>query len=202
MARPPAPLLLLLLAAAAPSCTPPPPATPALTAPAAVLVLPAATPEPAPPPSSPEEDAEPREIAPAPGASKRAFSIPSLNGVGAAALAPGKVNVVHFWATWCAPCQKAMPRLNAIYQRFKARGLVVVGVSVDDEADGIAAFASNLKLTFPVGWDGGLTIAKQWPLKTMPSTFIVDRSGEIRFTHDGYQDGEDATIEEQVKQLL
>jgi cytochrome c biogenesis protein CcmG/thiol:disulfide interchange protein DsbE len=114
----------------------------------------------------------------------------------------GKVAVVDFWATWCEPCKKSFPKLEAIHAKYKAEGLEIVGVSEDDENTGIPAFASDLGARFPLVWDDNKAIASKWQPKSMPSTFILDRSGRVRFVHFGYHDDEEATIEREIKSLL
>ena len=64
-----------------------------------------------------------------------AISLDSMNGTGKLAIAPGKVTIVDFWATWCGPCQKSFPKLQELYVKYKASGLEIVAVSVDEEGD-------------------------------------------------------------------
>lgn len=114
----------------------------------------------------------------------------------------GKVVVVAFWATWCEPCKKAFPKLQEIYAKYQASGVDVVGISEDDERDGIAEFAGTYGAKFPVVWDSGKKIAGKWEPKSMPATFILDKTGTVRFAHLGYHDGEDVEIAKEVKSLL
>ncbi|HXX69526.1 MAG TPA: TlpA disulfide reductase family protein [Polyangiaceae bacterium] len=114
----------------------------------------------------------------------------------------GKVAVVDFWATWCEPCKKSFPKLEALSDKYGSNGLQVVGVSEDDDKSGIGDFAANLGAKFPLVWDENKTIASKWQPKTMPSTFILDRTGKIRFVHLGYHENEEAVIEREIKSLL
>lgn len=114
----------------------------------------------------------------------------------------GKVAIVDFWATWCEPCKKSFPKLEALNAKYGANGVQIVGVSEDDDTSGIRDFASNLGAKFPVVWDENKAIASKWQPKTMPSTFILDRSGKVRFVHLGYHDNEEAIIEREIKSLL
>src|ERR1700733_8484712 len=99
------------------------------------------------------------------------LSIQPLNGKGDMRLEglSGKVVVVDFWATWCAPCRKSFPGLEALAKRHGEK-VKVVGVSVNDEPDGITDFTKELGTTFPVGWDKGHSIAERWNVSTMPSS--------------------------------
>jgi cytochrome c biogenesis protein CcmG, thiol:disulfide interchange protein DsbE len=114
----------------------------------------------------------------------------------------GKVAVVDFWATWCEPCKKSFPKLEALNTKYESSGVRIVGVSEDDDSSGIRDFAANLGAKFPLVWDEDKNIASKWKPKAMPSTFILDRSGMIRFVHLGYHDNEDAIIEREIKSLL
>ncbi len=114
----------------------------------------------------------------------------------------GKVAIVDFWATWCDPCKKSFPKLEALNAKYEAEGLQIVGVSEDDEKTGIRAFASDLGAKFPLVWDEDKSIASKWQPKSMPTTFVLDRSGMIRFVHLGYHDDEEALIEREIKSLL
>jgi DsbE subfamily thiol:disulfide oxidoreductase len=114
----------------------------------------------------------------------------------------GKVAIVDFWATWCGPCRKSFPKLQQLSAKYAADGLRVVGVSEDDNKDGICDFTSDLGTSFPIVWDENKSIASKWEPKSMPCTFILDRNGTIRFVHLGYHDNEDAVMEREIQSLL
>jgi cytochrome c biogenesis protein CcmG/thiol:disulfide interchange protein DsbE len=114
----------------------------------------------------------------------------------------GKVAIVDFWATWCEPCKKSFPKLEELRGRYESKGLQIVGISEDDEKGGIPSFASGLGAKFPLVWDSDKSIAGKWQPKSMPSTFVVDRTGMVRFVHLGYHDHEEDEIEKEVKSLL
>jgi thiol-disulfide isomerase/thioredoxin len=130
------------------------------------------------------------------------FSVDQLNGQGKVALQSGKVMIIDFWATWCEPCKKSFPKLQELYLKYKASGLEIAALSEDDDKGGIVEFAKTYGAKFPVGWDGDKNIAKKYQPKSMPSTFIVDRKGVIRFVHTGYHDGEEVEIEKEIKSLM
>jgi thiol-disulfide isomerase/thioredoxin len=140
----------------------------------------------------------------APGGGNQAatFTVDSLNGGGKMALQNGKIMIVDFWATWCEPCKKSFPKLQELYLKYKASGLEIVALSEDDDKGGIVDFAKTYGAKFPVGWDGDKSIAKKYQPKSMPSTFIVDKKGVIRFVHTGYHDGEEVEIEKEIKSLM
>ena len=132
------------------------------------------------------------------------FAAASVNGKGRAAVktSSGKVLIVDFWATWCEPCKKSFPKLQDLYTRYKTSGMDLIAVSEDDENSGITDFGTTFGAKFPLVWDDGKAIAGKWKPKSMPSTFIVDKKGIVRFAHFGYHDGEEGEIEKEVKSLL
>ncbi len=133
-----------------------------------------------------------------------AFTLDTANGKGKFDLAKvkGKVVVVDFWATWCEPCKKSFPKLQELYTKYNASGMELIGLSEDEENAGIKEFGNSHGAKFPLAWDSGKSIAGQWQPKSMPSTFVVDRNGIVRFAHLGYHDGDEAEIEKEVKSLL
>ncbi len=134
-----------------------------------------------------------------------AFSAESVNGKGNVALESlrGKVVVVDFWATWCEPCRKSFPKLEDLRVKYEASGLVIVGVSEDDEDGGaVKQFAQTYGTKFPLVWDKEKSIAAKWHPPNMPSSFVLDKKGVVRFVHLGYHDGEEKEIEQEVKSLL
>jgi peroxiredoxin len=90
----------------------------------------------------------------------------------------GKVVFLNFWATWCEPCREEMPSMDRLYQRFKDQGLVVLAISEDaDGASAVIPFVKKHNLTFPVGLDPKMSVAGNYGVWAVPSTFIIDRKG-------------------------
>jgi len=90
----------------------------------------------------------------------------------------GKVVLVSFWATWCPPCRKEMPDLDALYGRFSAKGLVVLGIS-DEEADKVSPFIREHKVSFPVMLDPGRKAHEAFVVEGIPKSFVYDREGKL-----------------------
>jgi len=89
----------------------------------------------------------------------------------------GKVIFLNFWATWCKPCEEEMPSMERLHQRFKDRGLVVLGISEDADGAVVTPYLKKHKLTFPVGLDPKMAVAGLYGVWALPSTFIIDKSG-------------------------
>ena len=90
----------------------------------------------------------------------------------------GKVVVVNFWATWCPPCRKEMPDLETLYQRFQAKGFVVLAIS-DEEAAKVEPFIKERGVTFPVLLDPGRKVNKEFIVEGIPHSFVYDREGKL-----------------------
>lgn len=136
--------------------------------------------------------------APAPG-----FELPDVAGGGDQSLEAysSKVVIVDFWATWCQPCKQSFPAYQKLVDEMNG-ALVVIGVSQDDDAKGIAAFRSETGVKFPIVWDDGKALAKSYDPPTMPTAFVLDPNGIVRFVHAGYRAGDEATLEEEVRSLM
>jgi peroxiredoxin len=102
------------------------------------------------------------------------------NGRSAITLAElrGKVVLVNFWATWCPPCRKEMPDLEALFERFASQGLVILGIS-DEEAAKVEPFIRERKVTFPVLLDPGRKVNDMFVVEGIPKTFVYDREGKL-----------------------
>jgi peroxiredoxin len=90
----------------------------------------------------------------------------------------GKVVLVNFWATWCPPCRKEMPDLEALYRRFQAQGLVILAIS-DEKASKVEPFVAERKVTYPVLLDPGDRVNMLYRIYGIPKSFIYDRQGRL-----------------------
>jgi len=122
------------------------------------------------------------------------LSIQSLNGKGAVSLSStaGKVTIVQFWATWCEPCKTSLSQLEALHKQSGGK-LEVIGISVDDTTRGVADFAKAQGVSFPIAWDENHTLMWRWSVEKMPSTYVLDAKGTVRFIHEtqkGKDDGD------------
>ena len=106
----------------------------------------------------------------------------------------GKVVLLNFWATWCPPCRREMPSMQRLYLKYRARGLAVVAVNQWEDPDLVFEFAGRLSLepTFPILFDRESRIAEQFDVKGLPTTYLLDRDGSIRFRAIGGREFEAA----------
>jgi thiol-disulfide isomerase/thioredoxin len=113
----------------------------------------------------------------------------------------GKAVVLDFWATWCGPCRASLPHLDEVQGRFAGKGLVVVGISVDDtDPQTIRRFTDKLGLKFRMAMADERVLDLYGPIRTIPTTFFINRRGEVTRRVVGYIDSE--TLEGYVKELF
>ena len=90
----------------------------------------------------------------------------------------GKVVMLNFWATWCPPCRKEMPDLEALYKQFEPQGLVILGIS-DDDPEKVREFVQKQGTTYPVLLDAGSKVNELLHIQGIPKTFVYNREGKI-----------------------
>ncbi len=113
----------------------------------------------------------------------------------------GKAVVLDFWATWCGPCRASMPHLNEMQGRFSGKGLVVLGLSVDDaDPQTVRRFADRLGVKFRMAMADDRVLDLYGPIRSIPTTFFINRRGEITRRVVGYIDRE--TLEGYVRELF
>ncbi len=96
----------------------------------------------------------------------------------------GKVVILHFWASWCAPCRKEMPAIEAYYEKHRAQGLELLAVSMDDPADEAKARAVMRRFSFPAAMMRDTQAKAYGRIWRIPLTFVIDRHGILR--QDGW----------------
>ena len=142
--------------------------------------------------------------APAKGADLH-FTFKDINGKSVALSDyKGKVILLDFWATWCPPCRKEIPGFIALYNAYKSRGLVVIGVSMDDTDDtaDVKRFAEQLKIDYPIllGFGREDDLKPAFGELPLPTSFVIARDGRICGRHDGLTTKEQ--VEREISALL
>jgi thiol-disulfide isomerase/thioredoxin len=147
-----------------------------------------------------EEHPPPRPVSfPAPD-----FTLPTLSGA-PIRLADfrGQVILLNFWATWCVPCRMEMPALEALYQRHKDAGLAVLAVNLDMlSTAGVEAFVKEVAVTFQIVLDPSWSTAQVYRVVGLPTTYLIDRGGNVVVREVGERDWMDSVSQTAVAGLL
>jgi thiol-disulfide isomerase/thioredoxin len=113
----------------------------------------------------------------------------------------GRVVLLDFWATWCAPCRVVVPKLDALQARYGAQGLSVLGVSTEDTQD-VAQFAQRMAMRYGVGVDKHSQTTRSYGVVSLPTLVVIDRRGVVRDVAVGYDPASDARLDATVRALL
>jgi thiol-disulfide isomerase/thioredoxin len=133
-----------------------------------------------------------------------AFNLPVRGGGAPISLAglKGQVVMVNFWASWCAPCRQEFPLLDSIYKKYKSLGFSLVGINVEPDSKLADGFLAQTPVSFPILFDAKSDISKAYGVNAMPTTFLVDRKGTVRWMHRAYKPGDENEYLDQVRALL
>lgn len=137
--------------------------------------------------SRPPASAQPQNLAPEPAVGRPApdFTLTTLNGdTFTLSEYLGTPLVLNFWATWCGPCRREMPALQAAAIRYDGEALIV-GIDQGEDASVVQPFVEEFALTFPIPMDTELAVADLYNVKGLPTTYFVDGDGIIRYVWSG-----------------
>jgi peroxiredoxin len=112
----------------------------------------------------------------------------------------GKPVLLDFWATWCEPCRESMPHVQSLYDRFREKGLVVLGIDINEAADLPREYFAKQKFTFGNLIGAGSGVVPKYGANSIPRVVLIDRDGVVRYVHGGWGSGEDLTPE--VKKVV
>jgi len=114
------------------------------------------------------------------------------------------LTVLDFWATWCKPCVRSIPKLVELHKQYEKQGVRFIGINVDGTRNlsKVKPFAHSLNIAYPVLLDVNNEIMNKLKVTAMPTIIITDAEDEIVFFHQGYRPGDEKTLEEEIKKLL
>jgi len=109
---------------------------------------------------------------------------------------------VVFWATWCVPCLEEVPALRATYDKYRDRGLQVLGivVNMNQTLDGVRTAAHDMKINYPILWDEGGSLMERYRVSYIPQNFLIGKDGVIRYAGTGLPANYDALVESLLKE--
>lgn len=115
-----------------------------------------------------------------------------------------EITVIDFWATWCKPCTKAMPKLNTLYNKYKEDGLGMIGISCDGprSISQVPAVAANLDIDYAILTDIDCEVMNDYQFQAFPTLLILDSDNEVVYVHEGFSNGDEHEIEEAILEHL
>jgi thiol-disulfide isomerase/thioredoxin len=111
----------------------------------------------------------------------------------------GQVILLDFWASWCGPCKVSFPAMEELNRKYASQGLTIVAVSVDEKQENMQRFMKSMKVSFAVVRDAQHKLVAAANVKAMPTSFLIDRAGKIRFLHNGFD--REQTVRGYVKEI-
>ena len=114
----------------------------------------------------------------------------------------GKVVYLDFWASWCGPCRKSFPWMNEMHSRYDSEQFTIVAVNLDSSKADALNFLKNVPADFDVAYDPNGHVANKYKIKSMPSSYLIDKQGSLVFAHTGYKESDAAEIEDKILKLL
>lgn len=114
----------------------------------------------------------------------------------------GKVVYLDFWASWCVPCRRSFPWMNAMHSKYKKQDLVIIAINLDQEPELAKQFLAELPAAFHIEYNPSGSIAEKYQLLGMPSSYLIDKNGVIRVAHAGFFQAKQARYEAQISALL
>jgi peroxiredoxin len=132
------------------------------------------------------------------------FKAPALDGKSRLSLSAyrGKVVYLDFWASWCPPCLTSLPQLEELRKQFPADQFQILAVNVDQDPQKARKFLERTRIGYPSATDPKGSIPASFGIETMPTSFLIDRNGVIRYVHHGFRKGDTAPLRERIAQLI
>ena len=132
------------------------------------------------------------------------FAAPALTGSGNVELSDyrGKVVYLDFWASWCAPCLKAIPEIEEMRGEFPADSFQIVAVNLDQQKKKALRFLEKNPIGYPSASDPKGRLPSQYGLETMPTSYLIGPDGVIRYVHRGFKRGDGSKLRHEIRALL
>ncbi|TFW10716.1 TlpA family protein disulfide reductase [Massilia arenosa] len=137
-----------------------------------------------------------------PGQPAPAFSLAGRDGTVDLARLRGQFVYVDFWASWCGPCKRSFPWMNGLQQRYGRSGLQIVAVNVDTARADAERFLVATPASFTVAFDPAGATPRSYAIKGMPSSVLVDPSGNVVFQHAGFNEGAAQELEQKIARAM
>jgi len=114
----------------------------------------------------------------------------------------GRVVLVDFWASWCAPCKQSFPWMNEMQAKYGPKGLTIVGINVDKKREDADKFLTGTPAKFTVAFDSAGKVAEMYQPQGMPTSFLIGADGVVRAMHVGFREGDRDKLEAELAAAL
>lgn len=114
----------------------------------------------------------------------------------------GKVVYLDFWASWCVPCRKSFPWMNKMQEKYKSKGLVVIGINLDESKADAKNFLKQVPGNFTMAYDPDGVTPGKYKVEVMPTSYLIDRRGNLVYTHRGFKKSKADKMEAEIQALL
>jgi len=130
------------------------------------------------------------------------FELPGDSGPISLEQYRNQVVYIDFWASWCPPCKHSFPWLNEMQQRYAEDGFKIIAINIDEDKAEAQKFLERVPASFEIAYDPDGNVADLYRLKVMPSSYLIDRQGNLIHTHKGFKTSDGARMEEKIRKLL
>lgn len=113
----------------------------------------------------------------------------------------GKPVIINFWATWCPPCREEIPSMNRAWHRLEKEGVAMLAINMGEDEDTIFIFTADYPADFPILMDRDGAVIEQWPVKGLPTTYVVAPDGTIAYRAIGSREWDDDGLLEKILEL-
>ncbi len=115
-----------------------------------------------------------------------------------------KIIVLDFWATWCKPCVKAIPKISELAKEFENKGVTFIGINTDSPRNTtkVRPFVSTHKIKYPVLLDIDQELMNEFLINAFPTLLIINRQGKILYSHKGFSNGDEKLIKSEIEKLI
>lgn len=114
----------------------------------------------------------------------------------------GKVVYLDFWASWCVPCRKSFPWMNDVQARYGGDDFTIIAISLDSSKADALKFLNKVPANFIIAYDPEGKVASKYNLKAMPSSYLINKKGELVLVHQGFREGDTNEIEKKIQKLI
>lgn len=130
------------------------------------------------------------------------FVLNSASGTINLANYKGKVVYLDFWASWCAPCRKSFPWMNTMQEKYHDLGFKIIAINLDEDKNKAEQFLKETPANFTIAYDPTSKVARTYKVKGMPSSYLIDRKGNILSEHQGFFSSSKESLEQTIRKAL